>query len=1034
MSLSRSYLSKCLDSNLEKVIKYQKTRLSAKKSRSEEPDDIKLAKANSQRRLESRGGLHTENSTTTARINTRKHRDDEVIEVARGKGLAGGMRTRSSSGHFDDGDLQPAFKVQEMVADNFYGRSSPCRENAVSLHETRSSTRGHDREQRSRQLRPRNPSPAPLRWTKEHPTWTKDWHGSIIYPPVGKDRARVDMGDIEKLDEGEFLNDNLIVFYLQWLQDQLKQKHPEWAERIYFQNTFFYQKLSNSEKGVKGINYEAVKKWTSKVDLLDKDYIIIPINEHAHWYVAIICNAPKLLPESENTNHSQSQDANEFPGDEGTNADDSLLALSPHTSETGNGGGVNILMKDVSLNDNTKNREGAEGVEELYSAPNGVLEEQHVADNSGPPPANINSDLFELETTKANQTRKPKRKSLPPQRKYDPKEFRIITLDSLGSGHTVTCSNLKDYLVLEVKDKKNIEIPRPGAIGTTAKGIPAQNNYFDCGLFLLSYIEMFLEDPDEFVSGILQNNLDEKNIQWPKASEMRKRIRELLFKLQEEQAAEAERLGKSKSKAKKTSMNEDKSGSSLNSEQSSRELSKSARVSPDPRAMERSGDVEERAIQPKAELLMALGPVRSSTLGQPASLLETGALEIDRSTREENSRLGAASEDSTTRFEKGVNGILSAARYVTGFLGHEKPKTGFIEIEDSPQKSGSRSRPISKEPVTEEFSTTLVEESLDASEIGHSVAERIYYLGESKTRRQHDHQSMRQKPTRDNGRILTSPTPDAMETPNRVQARKEVADLSSPSSLDVEPSHAHPTKGHHKPLSVVKKANRPVSEKSEHDTNARRLEVSETPSADLSNHQSSQSSDNGLEDSKDAFDDGFKGSGENEVIDSTDEGDEVHFVSTEKKHGTIRQGVKEDWGNDDEMLLPNGDSSQAGGSKIEDGAVEDADPEYLSSSSASPHATVLASKSRRTGGRSTPTSPSMKRGGYARGLPSSEYQGTKRKNPGKGETENWQQYRRPRSPMHDDAGDSFRDAADQAIIGKHGQRGQRKPSHIHFKS
>ncbi|PMD21734.1 cysteine proteinase, partial [Hyaloscypha hepaticicola] len=230
----------------------------------------------------------------------------------------------------------------------------------------------------------------------------------IIYPPVGKDRARVDMGDIQKLDEGEFLNDNLIVFYLQWLQDQLKQKHPEWAERIYFQNTFFYQKLSSSEKGVKGINYEAVKKWTSKVDLLDKDYIIIPINEHSHWYVAIICNAPKLLPESEKTNHSQSQD-----------------------------------------------------------------------------------------------TRKPKRKSLPPQRKYDPKEFRIITLDSLGSSHTATCSNLKDYLVLEIKDKKNIEIPRPGAVGTTAKGIPIQNNYYDCGLFLLSYIEMFLEDPDEFVSGIL---------------------------------------------------------------------------------------------------------------------------------------------------------------------------------------------------------------------------------------------------------------------------------------------------------------------------------------------------------------------------------------------------------------------------------------------------------------------------------------------------------------------------------------------------
>jgi Ulp1 family protease len=138
---------------------------------------------------------------------------------------------------------------------------------------------------------------------------------------MGKDRARVDMGDIEKLDEGEFLNDNLIVFYLRWLQDQLEQQHPEWAKRIYFQNTFFYQKLSNPEKGMKGINYEAVKKWTSKVDLLSKDYIIIPINEHSHWYVAIICNAPKLLPGGETTDHSQSQDINELPEDEGTNAE-----------------------------------------------------------------------------------------------------------------------------------------------------------------------------------------------------------------------------------------------------------------------------------------------------------------------------------------------------------------------------------------------------------------------------------------------------------------------------------------------------------------------------------------------------------------------------------------------------------------------------------------------------------------------------------------------------------------------------------------
>jgi hypothetical protein len=247
----------------------------------------------------------------------------------------------------------------------------------------------------------------------------------------------------------------------------------------------------------------------------------------------------------------------------------------------------------------------------------------------------------------------------------------------------------------------------------------------------------------------------------------------------------------------------------------------------------------------------------------------------------------------------------------------------------------------------------------------------------------------------------------------------------------VEPSHARPTKDHHTSLSAVKNANRPVSVKHEHATKARRLEVGETPSPEMSNHQLSQTSDNGLESSNDVFDDGSKGCGENEVVDSMDEDDEVQFVSTEQKHQPIRQGAKEASGNDEEMLLSNGGSSQAAGSKIEDVALEDADPEYLSSSSASPRETVWASKNRRTGGRSTPTSPSTKREDKARGVPSSEYRGTKRKNPGTGETDNWQQYR-PRPP--NDAGDPFRDAADQAIIGKHGQRGQRKPSHIYFES
>merc|ERR1719228_698040 len=40
--------------------------------------------------------------------------------------------------------------------------------------------------------------------------------------------------------------------------------------------------------------YERVRKWTKKVDLFEKDFIVVPINEKAHWYVCIICYPGEL--------------------------------------------------------------------------------------------------------------------------------------------------------------------------------------------------------------------------------------------------------------------------------------------------------------------------------------------------------------------------------------------------------------------------------------------------------------------------------------------------------------------------------------------------------------------------------------------------------------------------------------------------------------------------------------------------------------------------------------------------------------------
>ena len=37
-------------------------------------------------------------------------------------------------------------------------------------------------------------------------------------------------------------------------------------------------KLTKADK-----RYHRVKRWTKKINLFDKDYIIIPINENQHW-------------------------------------------------------------------------------------------------------------------------------------------------------------------------------------------------------------------------------------------------------------------------------------------------------------------------------------------------------------------------------------------------------------------------------------------------------------------------------------------------------------------------------------------------------------------------------------------------------------------------------------------------------------------------------------------------------------------------------------------------------------------------------
>jgi sentrin-specific protease 7 len=494
-------------------------------------------------------------------------------------------RTRSSSDIFEEDRLPATSKMQGIHSSDFYGTGKTTQSNAAASHGTRSSARLSDKDHKPFQTF-RERSPSPERWTALHPNWDKNfWYRSIVHPQQGKNQATVELQDIERLDEGEFLNDSLIGFYLRLLETRLQDDRPELAKRVYFFNTFFYTRLTSSGTKGKGINYAAVERWTSKVKLLDYDYIIVPVNENTHWYVAIICNAPKLLPRtSEDVELSQSQDistkseGHKIPGGEikSTRSSPSSAKHSPTTTPDPE---VNAQIESMSLEDKPTAKEETDrpqnkpeddpkgGLnnkmeldEEDDSWPEanedstlkqtlvvGVSDTDHrgaradKAKEAEPAATTITSDIPTATTPKSALVKKSKRKSTPGPRKYSINEPRIITFDSFDTGHSTTCTNLKQYLVAEAKAKLNIDIDPPAQIGMTAKNIPKQNNFCDCGLFLLGYVETFLKKPDEFIHGILQNQVDVE-LKWPEAPEMRNNIRNIIFKLQKDRMTEPEKL------------------------------------------------------------------------------------------------------------------------------------------------------------------------------------------------------------------------------------------------------------------------------------------------------------------------------------------------------------------------------------------------------------------------------------------------------------------------------------------------------------
>ncbi|KAL8724499.1 MAG: hypothetical protein Q9181_006798 [Wetmoreana brouardii] len=406
------------------------------------------------------------------------------------------------------------------------------------------------------------------------------WPKPLEYPKDAKKRTTVLWADLERLDEGEFLNDNLISFYLRYLENKAERTDPTVSRKIYMFNTFFYASLTTTVDGHKGINYEAVRKWTRGVDLFTYDFVVVPVNESAHWYVAIICNLPALQRQlggfDGDDGHDWPTRDDEIPSPSPQRVSNeenarTAAALSKYMPEDANEQEAAASFAEMSLEATEgamkENNPGLNVPETSYSdaADQQMLDEQLQASvepsNEGQAlkaegfESDIGKDdeIVMTENATPTQLKKGKKKSLPSPRTFDPSKPTILTFDSFGTAHSATIRALKDYLHEEANDKRGMDFDAKGLQGVTAKRIPLQDNFCDCGVYLLGYMEKFFEDPREFINKIMRVEWDIKT-DWAKLdpSKIRTKIRKILMRLEEQRRDDFMRAKQAKKTSKPT--------------------------------------------------------------------------------------------------------------------------------------------------------------------------------------------------------------------------------------------------------------------------------------------------------------------------------------------------------------------------------------------------------------------------------------------------------------------------------------------------
>ncbi|XP_051470077.1 sentrin-specific protease 6 isoform X3 [Apus apus] len=393
----------------------------------------------------------------------------------------------------------------------------------------------------------------------------------------------------------------------------LEKLKKEDADRIHVFSSFFYKRLNQRERrnihetsnlSIQQKRHGRVKTWTRHVDIFEKDFIFVPLNEAAHWFLAVICfpglekpkyepnphyhenaatqikssssdgesNTPSPLPNELDAQNSPSKSTakktltkkyNTALTDPNTETEDSESSCCRRSPCRGKSAfkKLNQIDSDVEepntvesachkLDHRTLDENGIQGefttasqsMDGLHkirlnysedSADGSKLNEDELidfsedqdnqedsSDDGGLVDDNCNSEMgqWHLKPTICKQP-------------------CILLMDSLrGPSRSNVVKTLREYLEVEWEVRKGNKrsFSKDVMKGSNPK-VPQQNNFSDCGVYILQYVESFFENP------ILSFELPMNLTDWfprPRMKTKREEIRKIILKLQEQQNKE----------------------------------------------------------------------------------------------------------------------------------------------------------------------------------------------------------------------------------------------------------------------------------------------------------------------------------------------------------------------------------------------------------------------------------------------------------------------------------------------------------------